>query len=93
MITQEELKKIAALAKLYVEDGELATLAADLSDIVAFADSISEIEVADSDELSGFSLDSLREDSVMPSLPSDSLLQNARHKDSGFFVAEVRRHE
>lgn len=93
MISIDELKKLATLSKLYIDDSELSSYAADLSDIVAFADSISGIETNDITEISGFSLDSLREDIVASSQPSDIIVKNASKSDNGFYVAEVRRHE
>lgn len=92
MITIEELRKLAALSKLHIDDTELASLASELSDLVHFADTISQLEVENTDELTGFTLDSLREDAVRPSEPVNHILKNAAQSDNGFFVAEVRKH-
>jgi aspartyl/glutamyl-tRNA(Asn/Gln) amidotransferase C subunit len=91
MITKEVLKKIADLSKLYLDEAELNALNKDLNDILAFADIISEFKAEESDTISGYSLDCLREDTVGPSEPVENILKNAARSEDGFFIAEVRR--
>ena len=93
MITTEDLKKIAALSMLSLDDAELSTLNNDLNDIVAFADIILEFQAEEPDPILPFSLDSLREDSVHPSAPGAQILKNAARSEDGFFIAEVRGNE
>ena len=40
MITKEEIRKIASLSKLYIEEEQLESLTADMTEIIAFADTI-----------------------------------------------------
>ena len=40
MITKEEIRKIASLSKLYIEEEQLENLTADMAEIIAFADTI-----------------------------------------------------
>ena len=40
MITKEEIRKIASLSKLYIEEEQLESLTADMAEIIAFADTI-----------------------------------------------------
>ncbi|NLO47057.1 MAG: Asp-tRNA(Asn)/Glu-tRNA(Gln) amidotransferase subunit GatC [Clostridiales bacterium] len=93
MITAEDLKKIAALSMLSLDDAELYALNNDLNDIVAFADIISEFQVEEPDPILPFPLDTLREDNVYPSAPCAEILKNAARSEDGFFVAEVRGNE
>lgn len=90
MITYEELKKIAALAKLSLDGEDMDALAKDISDILSFADTIAQAAV----ELPAGDGDTeewcLREDVVAPSFPVADILSNAGEQQDGYFVARQR---
>lgn len=93
MINNEELKKIAELAKLYVSESELCSLVADINDIVAYANMILEVQTEDNGKLLGITLESLRDDIQFPSFPKEAILKNTDNKEYSFFSLMVRRHE
>lgn len=93
MINNEKLKEIAELVKLYVSEEEAGLLASELNEYLKLFDIISEIKAEDISTMSAVSLDSLREDLRLPSLPSDTITRNAKHKEDGFFAVEVEKHE
>lgn len=90
MITKKEIEGLAKLSCLSLTEEEKERLAVEMSDIIAFADTINK-SVTDGD----FSADgkivnytSLREDEVAPSYPCDEILADA-DSENGFFA--VRR--
>jgi aspartyl/glutamyl-tRNA(Asn/Gln) amidotransferase C subunit len=90
MITVEELKKLAALAKLSLEGEDIEALQRDISNVLEFAETIASAVVdlpegvGDADEWR------FREDVVMPSYPVGDILQNAGERQDGYFVARNR---
>jgi aspartyl-tRNA(Asn)/glutamyl-tRNA(Gln) amidotransferase subunit C len=91
VITSAEIKKIAALSRLYVADEEIEALAADMSDIVAFADQIVSAEVSEAPPESGKGLEALRADESTAAPPRADILSNATTSDGEYFVLEVRK--
>ena len=90
MITHEELKKLARLAKLSLDNEDTDALISDISDVLDFANTIAEAVVdlpEGQDEDAGWAL---REDEVRPSYPVDTILKNAGERQDGFFVARNR---
>jgi aspartyl/glutamyl-tRNA(Asn/Gln) amidotransferase C subunit len=90
MITYEELKKIAALAKLSLDGEDMDALAKDISDILSFADTIAQATVDLPAGSAGAADWCLREDVVKPSFPVEDLLSNAGEQQDGYFVARQR---
>jgi len=88
MITTETLKKVAALAKLSLEGENLETLVADFGGIVEFADAVAVADLSAMDLTEHDDIIPLREDVVIPSLPTDKILSNAGEAFDGFFVAK-----
>jgi aspartyl-tRNA(Asn)/glutamyl-tRNA(Gln) amidotransferase subunit C len=90
MITYDELKKIAALAKLSLDGEDIDALAKDISGILEFADTIAQAAVdltdSDGDDAGWY----LREDVVLPSMPVAEILSNAGEQQDGYFVARKR---
>ncbi len=90
MITYDELKKLAALSKLSLDEEDTDALIADISSILEFADAVAEATV----DLSNDELDdngwSFREDVLKPSYPVEDILSNAGEQQDGFFVARKR---
>lgn len=87
MITIDEIKKIAALAKLSVENEDPDRLAADFGDILKFANEVSNVELSTLNLELPDEIIPLREDAVIPSLPVEKILLNAREAHDGYFVA------
>ena len=91
MVTHEEIRAIANLAKLQVPDEELDGLTEDMNEIIAFADTIASVQVEDEayEDVNGLS-NVLREDVVQPGLSAEEVLQNACDRDENSFV--VKKH-
>jgi aspartyl-tRNA(Asn)/glutamyl-tRNA(Gln) amidotransferase subunit C len=90
MITYDELKKVAALAKLSLDGEDMDTLAKDISGILDFADVIAQATI---DLPDGGDPDTdwcLREDIVRPSVPVEDILSNAGEQQDGYYVARKR---
>lgn len=90
MITVDELKKIAALAKLSLDGEDTEALRHDISSILDFADAVAQAAVDlpkdNTDGLDWY----LREDNLLPSLPAEEILKNAGEQQDGYFVARKR---
>lgn len=91
MVSHDEVKKIAALAKLYFDEEQLDSIAEDLNAVLAFADTVTAFDS------SGYDIDSsedmllpLREDIVGSSYEPELILSNAMEADDGFFVVRDR---
>ena len=92
MMTKEELKKTAALAKLYIDDTQLAAEITALAKLKGFAEKIAAAEI-DLDILSeqnafmpaSAAVNAMRGDIIEASLPNEVLLQNSGSAAEGFF--------
>lgn len=90
MITIDELKKIAALAKLSLEGEDIEALRRDIDNVLAFADTIAQA-VVDLPEDSNTDADwRFREDVCEASFSNEAVLANAGEQQDGFFVARKR---
>lgn len=82
-ITQNAVRRVAALARLAVSDDEAQRLAAQLTDIIGYAELLQTVHLTDvpptSHPLSLYN--ALREDESRPSLPRDIALANAPDDD------------
>ncbi len=84
-ISKEEVKHIAKLSKLNLTEQELDKYTNDLSDIVNFANELSNIDV-DGIKPTAHILDIknvFRKDEVQPSYDREQILKNAPSKDAG----------
>jgi aspartyl-tRNA(Asn)/glutamyl-tRNA(Gln) amidotransferase subunit C len=91
VVTRDEILKIAKLARLSVEEGELDALTRDMASIIAFADQIN----AAADDAAGFdtqskNTDALRPDEVAPSFDRELILSNVAGGEDGFFFIKKR---
>ena len=91
MVSHDEVKKIADLAKLYFDEEQLDSITEDLNGILAFADTVTAFDA------SGYDIDGsedmlmpLREDIVSSSYEPELILSNAMEADDGFFVVRER---
>ncbi|HEY3965688.1 MAG TPA: Asp-tRNA(Asn)/Glu-tRNA(Gln) amidotransferase subunit GatC [Planctomycetaceae bacterium] len=87
-LTRAEVLKVATLARLKLTDAEVDDCTAKLGNILAYVDSLSEINTDEIEpmvhavELSNV----FRTDEVAPSLPRDAALSNAPKTDGQFFL-------
>ena len=88
MITPEELRRLAQLAKLEIKDEDIPALSEEMERIVAFAGAVCRAEAAESaGMLPEEEISSLREDAVVPSYPAQDILKNAKNADDSYFTA------
>jgi aspartyl-tRNA(Asn)/glutamyl-tRNA(Gln) amidotransferase subunit C len=87
MITYDELKKLAALAKLSLDNEDADALIRDISRILDFADAVAEAAVDLADEAPEDDGWRFRADVLEPSYPAGEILSNAGEQTDGFFVA------
>ncbi len=82
---QFDIRHIARLARLRLEDGEIETLCAQMEQIMEMVSSIPALD----EEASGLvpaDPMALRGDEVTPSMPREEILANAPQQEAGCFV-------
>lgn len=91
-ISRQDIEKVALLARLQLTEAELATMTAELAQIVGYVDQLSEVNT-DGVEPMAHAIEIVnvfRADEVAPSLPRDEALSNApHHDDRGYLVPAV----
>ena len=90
MISKEEVLKIAKLAKLSAEDGEIEQLTLDMSKIIEYADTINasaEDEIVEFDNINSIE-NAFNEDIVLESYDRDEILKNREGGEKGYFVVK-----
>ena len=87
LLTPEEVKHIAKLAKLDLSDEELARYREQLSDILDHIAKLSELDTSGISPMANVveGASPLRADETRPSLPREKLLQNAPDAEKGQF--------
>ncbi len=90
MIAENEIKKIARLAKLSIDEDGFETLSGDFVSIVEFVNQISALQIDGSSFPVQNDGAALRRDEAAPSLPQELILQNAHERQDGFFVADTK---
>lgn len=92
-VTKQEIAKLAWLAKLKLSDAELDELTNDMTEIIAFADTINQSVGATSSgtvpSMRSVSMDELREDVVVESYPNEAVTSNIE-AENGFFPVRRR---
>jgi aspartyl-tRNA(Asn)/glutamyl-tRNA(Gln) amidotransferase subunit C len=87
-LSRDEVRKVATLARLKVSDGELDTLASDLSAIIGYVQVLNEVSttgvapMVHAVELHNV----LRPDVIADSLPRAAALSNAPQSDGQYFL-------
>lgn len=87
----DEVKRLAALAKIGLTDEEAAQMSVELGQIVEFVEQLQKVDVKGvetTDQVTGLK-DVWREDEVKPSMPREQLLANAPEQQDGYI--KVRR--
>lgn len=90
-VTHDDVRQMARLSKLYVEESALEQLTEDMNQIIAFANTINAAasKTSDFDDINGL-VNVLREDEVVPSFPREEILSNAESQDDGYFLVKKR---
>ena len=89
--TPDDVKRLAALARLELSAGEIDAFARQLGDILAFAEQVQSIESAAGDATVLPPAPAVRDDVVLPSLPLDTVLAAAPDADRGAGLFKVPR--
>jgi aspartyl-tRNA(Asn)/glutamyl-tRNA(Gln) amidotransferase subunit C len=86
-ISPDEVRHVAKLARLAVDDARLPVLAAQLEPILHYIEQINAVDVAGVEPVAHAVplVNVLRDDVVGPSLPLDQTLRNAPAADGPFF--------
>ena len=88
MITKEEIKKIASLAKINISDDELDNYSDQISKILEYMSTLNKIDTSKVEDFSNQLFDNeqfLREDVIEESLNRDEVLKLAPNSD-GIYV-------
>ena len=88
MITKEEIKKIASLAKINISDDELDNYSDQISKILEYMSTLNDVDTSKVDEFSNQLFGNsqlLREDIVEESLNRDDVLKLAPDSDGVYF--------
>ena len=88
MITKEEIKKIASLAKINISDDELDNYSDQISKILQYMSTLNDADTSKVDEFSNQLFNnnqSLREDEIEKSLDRDEVLKLAPDSDGVYF--------
>jgi aspartyl-tRNA(Asn)/glutamyl-tRNA(Gln) amidotransferase subunit C len=82
------VRRIARLARIRVDDGEVATLQAELNAILGYVEQLNEVDVAGVAPLSGGAQMAmrLREDAVTDGEMPEAILANAPERIGDFFA-------
>lgn len=87
-VTKDEIKYIAELAQLYFDDDELEKMREDMDNLVAFADTLSELDTKELEPLSHVqgSENVFDEDKLGKKQNLEELLANAPESKDDYFV-------
>ena len=87
-VSEADVKKIARLSRLHVEDAACAPIAKDLNGILAWIEQLGEVDVEGVEPMTS-AVDMaapMRADAVTDGGKRDNVLKNAPKSDDGFFV-------
>jgi len=98
MVTKEEVKKVANLAKLEFASEELDSLTSELNSVLGYIDQLKELDVTNVEPLENLNeaveQSALRKDEVRDSLPvAEALLNAPKSADNYFLVPKVLARE
>lgn len=87
-VNADDVRKIAKLSRLHVEDAQLQPIAEDLNGILGWIEQLGEVDVEGVEPMTS-AVDMaapMRSDDVSDGGKRDAVLQNAPKSDDGFFV-------
>jgi aspartyl-tRNA(Asn)/glutamyl-tRNA(Gln) amidotransferase subunit C len=86
-LSREEVKRLALLTRLGLDEDEVERLREQLSDILENFEILQQVDTTDVPPTAhSIALENvLREDEAGPSLPADQVLANAPNREEGFF--------
>lgn len=87
-ITEADVRHVAKLARLHLDDAEVPAYAAKLGQVLGYVSMLQEPDVAGVEPLT-HALDQvnvLREDAAQAGLPAESALMNAPDRDGAYFA-------
>jgi aspartyl-tRNA(Asn)/glutamyl-tRNA(Gln) amidotransferase subunit C len=86
-LSREEVKRLALLARLGLDEDEVERLREQLSNILDNFEILQQVDTTDVPPTAhSIALENvLREDEAGPSLPADQVLANAPNREEGFF--------
>jgi aspartyl-tRNA(Asn)/glutamyl-tRNA(Gln) amidotransferase subunit C len=83
-VTKEEIKKIAEMTRVSIEDHELDSILAQFNDVLTYAERV--VEIAKSVDIQGAkNINSMRQDVVIPT-DSRAILAQAPQQEDNYFV-------
>jgi len=87
-VTKDDVRKVARLSRIAVEDGRLDTLAGELNGILGWIDQLNEVDVDGVEPMTSVVEASLpmREDTVTDGDKPEEVLANAPKSEDGFYV-------
>ncbi|HEY0607978.1 MAG TPA: Asp-tRNA(Asn)/Glu-tRNA(Gln) amidotransferase subunit GatC [Herpetosiphonaceae bacterium] len=87
VLSMEDVRKVALLARLRLSDDELAVMQQQLSSILGYMDMLQEVDVTDVPTTAQVTdvVNIVRPDEVRPSLPVEAVLENAPDHAEGYF--------
>ena len=87
-VTTDDVRKVARLSRIAVEEDRLETLAGELNGILGWIDQLNEVDVEGVEPMTSVVEVSLplREDEVTDGDKPDQVLANAPKSEDGFFV-------
>jgi aspartyl-tRNA(Asn)/glutamyl-tRNA(Gln) amidotransferase subunit C len=89
-ISVDEVKRIAALARIGLTSEETARMSVELGNILEFVEQLQKVDISDTlptDQVTGLE-DIWREDVVKPGLPREQLLAGAPAQKDGYIVVK-----
>ena len=87
MITEKDIRDIAKLSALYIQDEDIEKLTKDMQEMTDFAQMVNGFDATES-QVSANQWESgiLREDTVSDSYPLQEVLSNAKESKDGYFL-------
>lgn len=87
-ISKEEVRNIAAITKLHIEESELESIQKQLADVLEYAERVQQI-AKDVDVPSNKNINQDREDSIITQNTEDILAQAPQQEDNYFVVPKI----
>ncbi len=90
MISKEEVKKLAQLARIELTEEEVAHFAKDMGEILAYVETVKEVAKEKTEKSEGLVKNVLRKDQVSEAseLFADAVLENVPHASGRFVVVK-----